>query len=238
MNIILFEQHEIGLPLPRADRRAAHLLDVLRRDPGDTFDAGLINGARGKGTLVAIEKDALELSFAWDDGLPPPLDPIALILGLPRPQTARKVLQEATALGVSTIDFVVTEKGEASYARSTLWTSGEWRRHVMAGAEQAFSTLLPRISAGRKLADVIESVRNGGSRLALDNYEACERLGETPVVAPAVLAIGPERGWSPSERELLVRERFKFVHLGQRVLRVETACVAAVALVRSRLGLM
>jgi len=104
LNIIIFDQAEIERPLARSDPRATHLLDVLRRREGDTFDAGLIDGPRGKGTVVAIGAEALTLSFAWG-APPPPLDPITLIVGLPRPQTARKILQEATALGVAAMPF-------------------------------------------------------------------------------------------------------------------------------------
>ena len=51
VNIILFSPHEVELPLSRHDPRARHILEVLRRRPGGDFDAGLINGARGKATL-------------------------------------------------------------------------------------------------------------------------------------------------------------------------------------------
>src|SRR5882757_6396441 len=88
VNIILFRSPEVELPLPRQDPRARHILAVLRRRPGDTFDAGLVNGPRGKGTLVAVEAERLVLSFAWGES-PPPLNPLTLLLGLPRPQTAR-----------------------------------------------------------------------------------------------------------------------------------------------------
>jgi RsmE family RNA methyltransferase len=53
-----------------------------------------------------------------------------------------------------------------------------------------------------------------------------------------VLALGPERGWSASERDLLRAEGFQLVHLGERVLRVETACVAAIAVVKAKLSLL
>jgi len=237
VNLILFEPTETVAPLPRRDPRAAHLLEVLRRCVGDTFDAGLVNGPRGKGTLAAIGADALTLTFAWGV-TPPPLDPITLILGLPRPQTARKILQEAAALGVAALHFVTTEKGEPNYAASTLWRSGEWRRHLIAGAEQAFDTRLPDVTHGRPLADALAALPPGGTRLALDNYESPAPLSECNVIRykPVALALGPERGWSAAERELLRKNSFSFVHLGPRVLRTETACVVAVALVKAKLG--
>jgi RsmE family RNA methyltransferase len=238
LNLILFEPHEIAAPLPRADPRARHLLDVLRRREGDPFNAGLINGPRGKGRLEKITPAMLIFSFAWGEP-PPPLDPIMLLIGLPRPQTARKILQEATALGVGALHFFTAEKAEPSYAQSTLWTSGEWRRHLLAGAEQAFCTRLPELTHGLALAAALEKIPTAATRLALDNYEASAPLGQDQpsAGAPVVLALGSERGWSATERDFLRTNHFSLVHLGSRVLRTETAVVAAVALVKAQLGL-
>jgi 16S rRNA (uracil1498-N3)-methyltransferase len=237
LNLILFEPAETQAPLPRSDPRAQHILTVLRRRLGDSFNAGLIDGPRGKATLVGIDQASLTLSFKWGEA-PPPLYPISLVLGLLRPQTARKVLEEATALGVDALHFVQTERSEASYAQSRLWSTGEWRRHVIAGAQQAFSTRLPEVTWGRSLSEVLQVLPARGSSLALDNYEAPAPLAAASLTPPVVLALGPERGWSPTERRVLLHAGFGFVHLGERVLRVETACVAAVALVAGRLELL
>ena len=240
MNLILFEPAETAAPLPRHDPRAKHILEVLRRRVGETFDAGLVNGPLGKGTLVAIEAEVLALTFSWNTLLPSPLDPITLIVGLPRPQTARDILRETTALGVAELHFVTTEKGEASYAHSTLWSSGEWRRHLLDGAQQAFDTRLPSLTHGRTLFETLATLPAGGTRLALDHYEASTRLSECHLTGDTsiVLAAGPERGWSARDRALFRAHHFELMHLGTRVLRTETACVAALALVRARLGLM
>jgi 16S rRNA (uracil1498-N3)-methyltransferase len=236
VNLILFDPAETGRPLPLADRRAVHILEVLRRKEGDTFDVGLVEGPRGKGKLARRGEDALEIEFTWGQ-MPTPLDPVVLILGLPRPQSARKVLQEATAVGVAQIQFVTTEKGDPSYGQSTLWTSGEWRRHVVAGAEQAFDTRLPEITHGRSLAETVVLLAREGSRLALDNYEAEAPLSSCAATTPVTLAIGPERGWSARERELLREHGFVFAHLGPRVLRIETALIAALALIKAKRGI-
>lgn len=239
VNLILFEPAELATPLPRADPRARHILDVLRRQAGDTFDAGIVNGPRGTATLTAVSADALHLAFAWGPPPPPP-DPITLLVGLPRPQTARDILRDATTLGVAAIDFVRTEKSDASYARSSLWSSGEWRRHLVAGAEQAFDTRIPEVRSDRALADGVAALPAGAARLALDPYEASSPLSiyAGSAAQPHVLALGGERGWSARDRELLRSGGFRLVHLGKRVLRTETAVVAALALLRARLGLM
>jgi len=239
VNLILFEPAELADPLPRADPRARHILDVLRRQVGDTFDAGLVNGPRGKATLTAIAANALHLAFAWGPPPPPP-DPITLVVGLPRPQTARDILRDATTLGVAAIHFVRTDKSDGSYAQSSLWSSGEWRRHLVAGAEQAFDTRIPEVTSGRALADVLATLPATAARLALDNYEAPSPLSgyTTSAAFPHVLALGGERGWSARDRDVLRSGGFRFVHLGTRVLRTETAVIAAITLLKAQLGLL
>jgi RsmE family RNA methyltransferase len=244
VNLLLFEAGEVAAvpcQLPRADPRARHLLEVLRRSPGDRFDAGIVEGPRGRGRLIAIGAEALTLDFDW--GAPaPPLDSLRLLIGLPRPQTARKLLQETAALGVAGLHFFQAEKGEPNYGQSPLWTGNEWRRHLLAGAAQAFDTRLPAVSHAPYLASALEQQRGqpfpaARTRIALDLYEASEPLARIALAAPVVLAFGPERGWSDPERNALRAAGFALAHLGSRVLRLETAVVAAVAVVKARFTL-
>ena len=230
MNIILFESNEVGGPLALADERAQHILKVLRREPGDCFDAGVIDGKRGKAIVKAIGGDFLELEFDLTIE-EPSLYPIDLIVGLSRPQTNRKILQEATALGVRSMRFVLTERGEPSYAESKLWSSGEWRRHVIAGVVQAFTTRMPDVSYGMGLEEAIEGVGEGTLGIALDNYEASSELSSIDAEGKEVaLAVGSERGWTGAERSMLRKQGFLLAHLGSRPLRTETAAVAGITL--------
>lgn len=238
LNLILFHPAEIGQPLAIDDFRARHLLDVLKSREGERFDAGLIDGPRGKGRIDKVDSARLTLSFTWETIESPALDPIVLIIGLPRPQTARKILQAATALGASAIHFVLGEKTEPSYASSSLWKSGEWNRHLIAGAEQSFTTRLPVVTWSTTLQQQIAALPPDASRVALDNYEAALRLSAfQPAGHPLALALGPERGWSSAERILLREKQFTLAHLGSRVLRTETACISAIAVMKAALGL-
>jgi RsmE family RNA methyltransferase len=160
------------------------------------------------------------------------------LIGLPRPQTARDILRDATTLGVTAMHFVRTDRGEASYGQSSLWHSGEWESCLVTGAAQAFCTHLPEVTHGRDLAAVISGLGMGSSRLALDNYEASAPLADIPLAGTGsvMLAIGPERGWSEAERTLLREQKFTLVHLGARVLRAETACTAAIAIIKAKCG--
>ncbi len=239
MNLLLLRRDELDRALPAADPRARHLRTVLRRAIGDDFDLGVIDGPRGKGRVTALPEDGSVAFAATLSAEPPPLAPLQLVIGLPRPQTARKILQECTALGVGALHFVATGRAEPGYAQSTLWSSGEWREHLVEGAQQAFCTRLPAVTSGRPLAAVLADLHADGLRLALDNYEAAAGLAELALpAAPAAagLALGPERGWDAGDRAALRAAGFTLVHLGPRVLRLETAAVAAVAILKARLG--
>ena len=233
MNLVLFEPAEVGRPLSLGDPRAAHILGVLRRKEGDSFDAGLVDGPRGRGTLTSIGAEHLAFTFERTADPSPP-DPITLLVALPRPQTARKILNEAASLGVAAMRFFPSERGEPGYATSTLWKTGEWRRHLMDGAAQAFDTRLPEVVQDARLADAVAGLAAGGARIALDNYEATLRLVAAEATFPLTLAFGPERGWSAGERAILREGGFVLAHLGARVLRTETAVVAAVAIAKAR----
>lgn len=232
LNLILFEPDEIGRPLPTADPRARHVLEVLRRRPGDSFDAGLTNGTPGRATLVAQQDNTLEIAFTPGEPLAPRAT-LRVLVGLPRPQTARDILRDATTLGATELHFVISARTDTNYASSSLWSTGEWRRHVLAGAMQAFDPRLPRVTWGTPLGEVLDELPREDPLYACDNYEAPRPLARSllPGDRPLAIALGPERGWDASDRNLLRAHHAELVHLGPRVLRLETAIVAALTLV-------
>lgn len=234
MNLVLFESSELAAPLPIADPRAQHILKVLRRAPGETFLAGLVDGPLGVATLVSADASALVLSFT-PGREPPPLPPLTLLLGLPRPQTARDLLRDAATLGAARIHFVATERADPNYASSSLWTSGEWRRHLLAGAAQACDTRLPAVTWTHTLSSALTLLpaASAARRLALDNYEAAAPFSEAlhdDASGELVLALGPERGWGAADRDTLRTAGFTLCSLGERVLRLETAAAVALGL--------
>jgi RsmE family RNA methyltransferase len=175
----------------------------------------------------------LEFNFAAER---PQLYPVEMVIGLPRPPSARRMLKDLTTQGVEKIHFVATDKGERSYLNSRLWTSDEYRRLLREGAEQAFCTRLPTVVLHESLDACMVDLASG-KRLALDNYEADMSLAALPSDAGRyVLGVGSERGWSTRERSVLRDNEFTLVHLGQRVLKTETASIVGLALVLGKLG--
>lgn len=238
MNLILIDAAFEALRLEAGDPSAVHIREVLRAEIGTKVFFGVINGPRLRAEVTRLAEDgSVELLAIGAEPAPAPL-PIHLLVGLPRPHTAKRILFEAASLNVSTLNFVETERGEPSYAQSRLWTSGEWRERLRGGVAQSFGTNLPEVSVYPDLQTAISALPGAGLRLALDNYEATAPLhAMIPGEAGAAwLALGSERGWSPDERDCFRKNGWELAHLGPHVLRAETACTAAVAVAASRLN--
>ena len=281
--------------LPAADRRARHIVDVLGLGPGDCFRAGIIDGPAGRATLAAVEADgSLRLDFARAGASatastapaagdargaarnaeapvstfePKPLHPIRLLLGHPRPIVLRRMLRDLSTLGIEQLVVVRTELGEKSYLESKLWQGDDVRRCLIDGAEQAGSTMLPRVQKSWRLPDAIAQIvegREAAPRVVFDNEDAAPARGAgagdaaggaggtaggaagaggtagTPVSGDLgrIIAVGSERGWTDDERGILRNNGFETLRLGERILRTETAAIAAVTVTLRELGIV
>ena len=235
MNLLLLDKRVSSLFLPKDDPRTIHLLGVLKVREGDEIDLAVRNGPKGKGMVSLPGEGAIKLEIRWLESHPRDLHPVRLILGLARPQTCRKILEQASALGVERMAFFEADKGEPSYAQSSLWQTHEWMERIDRGIEQSFSSFIPSCTVYSSLEETLASERTARDprKVALDNYESHEPLSAAGIErgSPVLLALGPERGWSAAERELLRSLNFEFRHLGERVLRLETAAVAALGIV-------
>jgi RsmE family RNA methyltransferase len=261
VNLILFEAHELGKALPRRDERSVHLLKVLHKKAGDTFDAGLLDhgsglggGGLGRGKIVKVGIDG-SINFSFELEAPPvPRLPVRVGVGFPRPIQIRRLLRDLSSLGVEAIDLFGTELGEKSYRDTKLLNDGGARAALIEGAAQSRDTTIPALSVFPCLADWLQarpwgitteessaasSKRSSAAPLlvAADNVRpegAMSRI--TPTMRPVVLAIGSERGWSDRERDLLEEAGFLRLSLGSRALRTETACIAAAVLAIEKIG--
>ncbi|MDR2535157.1 MAG: 16S rRNA (uracil(1498)-N(3))-methyltransferase [Treponema sp.] len=239
MNIILFENHELGQPLHPQDKRTIHLLKVLHKRPGDPFDAGLLGGSRGTGFISRITEDGSVICTLDLHELPPPRIPIRIAVGFPRPIQLKRLLRDLANLGVEGVDLVGTELGEKSYRDTKLFLNGGAKTAFIEGAVQARDTRIPGLSVYPTLGQWLKTGPwDAQARLvAADNVRpqgALSRL--SPVQGCLVLAVGAERGWSDRERDMLEHSGFQRLSMGNRALRTETACIGAVILGMEKIG--
>ncbi len=217
------------------DPRARHLRETVGVRLGSTFHVGIENQRRGLATLASLEP-TLRFTVQWEL-VPQTRLPLTAIVGLPRPQTAKKLLHDLASLGVIRIVFFEAEKSDPSYAQSSLWRDDEWREPLRKGAEQACSAHVPSVRHQPDLASALGDIDRQGWNVSLDPYVASGPLGAAAKnFSGGCLALGPERGWSDAERQALAEAGFTAYHLGDRILRVETAAVAGASLMLAGLG--
>jgi len=211
-------------------RRHAHLREVVRVTPGEPLRVGLVGGKLGAGTVLAIDDRQIELEVTLVDE-PPPSLPVTLLLALPRPHSLRKVLQQATAMGVKRFVLFACARVEPSFFTASAVRPAALAEELRLGLEQARDTILPEVEVypqrfHRFLAERWSDLARGQVLIAHPEPGAlpCPRA----VAEPVTLVVGPEGGFVPAEVDRL-RERGALVDLGPRILRVETAVVALLA---------
>jgi 16S rRNA (uracil1498-N3)-methyltransferase len=243
VNIILLEEHELGRNLSRRDERTVHLLKVLHKKAGDTFDAGILGGMRGTGKIEKINFDgSIFISVQADEPSPPRMR-LRVAVAFVRPIQIRRIFRDLSCMGVSAIDLIGTDLGEKSYRDTKLLGDGGAHTALVEGAVQARDTQLPVFTVFENLDNWLNErpwEKTGSMRIpllhAMDNVRAEGSLFYvSPTSRPWVTAIGPERGWSDRERELFERAGFMRLSMGSRALRTETACVAAAALAMEKI---
>jgi len=230
---VLITSAEAATGFPADDARARHLRETVGLAVGGSFHVGVEDGLRGIATITAL---APKLTFviAWEKS-PQARLPLTVLVGLPRPQTAKKVLHDLASLGAARIVFFASAKGDPGYLTSSLWKDGEWREHVLKGTEQACSTRVPEVTRVGSLAEAVALVAADAWKVALDPYAATATPELSAPAKAAVLAIGPERGFAETERATLRAAGFTFAHLGDRILRVEAAALVGGALLLAQL---
>lgn len=245
MNMLYLKAGEIGATIPKNDRRCQHVARILKKKTGDILAAGCSDGTLGQARIESLSPEGLILSYVQQTQAPA-LRPIRLLMGFPRPIQAGRILKNLASLGIAEIWFALSDLGEKSYAESTFFKRQEFEQHLIEGAEQAGNPRLPEIHSFWTMDRACEKLGNSGgddglpaARLMFHPDPSLPRIAALPdFVPPVTLAIGSERGWTEREMDLLVSHGFKACYLGDRILKTETAALAAVSIMLARLGYM
>lgn len=214
-------------------RRLRHLHEVHRAVCGDTLSVGLEGGGIGRAQLIALDRQSADFQLEpLTEKAPAPL-PLHLLLALPRPRMLARTLENATAMGVKHLTLLHTARVEKSYWQSPELEPARIEAHLRLGLEQARDTALPRVDTAMRFKPFVEDRLPDllkGRRALLAHPGAttpCPRGISTK--APVTLAIGPEGGFVDYEVACFQKAGFEGIHLGARILRVETAVTALLA---------
>ena len=230
---------------------ASHLAKVLRARSGDEIIlfngdgreyAGVIESVRGSrvsAAIGAVRSMDRESHF-----------PITLVQCVPRGDRMDFIVQKATELGVARIVPVLSQRSvvrlDAGQAASK---QAHWHAVAVSACEQCGRNRLPSVEVPRPLLSYLGALAPTRTpaeflRLILEpdrdqqpqgGERAFELIGPLPV-AGAEIAIGPEGGFAPEELDAFELSAFARIGLGPRVLRTETAAIAAIAVLQARFG--
>ncbi len=228
MNVLLFDESDELAPgrVRVAGRRLRHVREILRAKTGDELVVGKLDDRLGRGRIARLDAEALDLEVTLERDPPPPHGAV-LAVALPRPPSLRKVLQQATALGVKRLVFFASARVEKSYWQSSALRPDALREQLLLGLEQAGDTRVPRLDFARSfrhfVAETLPALADGAPIFAAHPGHAPIALGAAPRCA---LVVGPEGGFLDDELAELEHAGARAVGLGPRVLRIETAVVA------------
>ncbi len=216
---------------------ANHVARVLRLRVGDPLI--LFDDAAGEytATVAALLRNAVRVTVGDYIAVnrESPLQ-VTLVQGISRGERMDVVVQKATELGVHRIVPLLAERTvvrlNAAQAANRL---RHWRAIAVAACEQCGRNRLPEVTPPMSLQDFLVSDYPEGLRLVL-SPDGSLKARELPVSAAVTLLIGPEGGLSDAELSAALAAQFKAMALGPRILRTETAALAALAVIQQQLG--
>ncbi len=226
MNLaLLFDDDFIARDRVRlSGRRLEHLRTVLNAGPGDRVPVGRVNGLIGHGDVVALDEQHAELQVTLSEPPPAPL-PLTLVLAMPRPKMFRRIVQACASLGVKDLWLINSYKVEKSFWQTPWLTDHHLRENLTLGLEQARDTVLPQVHIRKRFKPFVEDELPEllAGKQGLVAHPGTDTPCPVHLSAPALLCIGPEGGFTAYEVDKLQQAGCQGVHLGPRILRVETA---------------
>ena len=204
-------------------RQQQHLVKIHQVTVGQSLNAGLLDDRCGRATVLEINNDSIVVDLALDSE-PPASLPLTLCIALPRPQMLHRIIQTTATMGVKELIFFQSAKVEKSYWQTPQLNDDKITENIILGLEQGCDTTLPEINFEKRFRPFAEDrlpelCKNRRALIAhpYGGAAATEKNDNT------LLMIGPEGGFTSFEVEAAENAGCSAIHLGKRILRVETA---------------
>lgn len=217
---------------------ANHIARVLRLGVGDALTLFDGRGGEYASHIEALKKDAVEVAVGEHIAIERE-SPLAVTLaqGISRGERMDWVMQKATELGVQRIVPLITER---SVVRLDVHQAQKkfqhWRGIVIAACEQCGRNCLPELAVPVDLQEFLGSQAATADMRLLLSPGGSVRIGAIKPVRNITVLIGPEGGLAPEEAAAAIAQGFVGLQLGPRILRTETAAIAALAALQGALG--
>ena len=137
------------------ERQGRHVRDILGLAEGDTFRAGILDGGVGMARVESIKNNEITILFNVESH-PTPAPSLSLLLALPRPKMLKRILIDATSLGIKRIVLINSWKVDKSYWQTPNLKAGLLREKMLLGLEQARDTSLPDLILAPRFKPFVE----------------------------------------------------------------------------------
>jgi 16S rRNA (uracil1498-N3)-methyltransferase len=211
---------------------AHHLGRVLRAQQGQLYE--LSDGQRVRlGRIEQVSRDRID--FALLDEIPahaPAVD-VTLLLSVVKFDAFEWAIEKATELGVSTIVPLASARSEKALLAAAGKRAERWKKILAEASQQSRRVRVPVLQTVSQPTQAFGAQAAGAAKIMLSerlDAPALQRILNAGSRSPqAVLAIGPEGGWTDAEFAAAQASGFHEASLGKLILRTETAVVAALA---------
>jgi 16S rRNA (uracil1498-N3)-methyltransferase len=216
---------------------AAHVRRVLRLEPGDALTLFNGDGQDYPSRIVGVGRGTVEAAVEGrvTARAESPLH-VTLVQGVARAERMDLVVQKATELGVAAIVPVATARSVVRLDHDTRGRKlAHWRGIAIAACEQCGRARIPELAEPQPLATRLAAPASGLRILLAPDADLA--LADAAHGAQVVeLLVGPEGGLEDGEREAALAAGYRACRLGPRVLRSETAAIAAIAVLQAVAG--
>ncbi|MBL0164575.1 MAG: 16S rRNA (uracil(1498)-N(3))-methyltransferase [Xanthomonadales bacterium] len=228
--IHVFGELNVGTEVLLPAQAGEHLSRVLRLECGHPITLFSGDGREFRAEISQLSKRAVSARLLEAIDASNRESPLRLTLaqGVARGEKMDLILQKATELGVSRIVPLITERTEVKLdAERTERRLAHWQAVIAGACEQSGRVRLPVVESPLRIGAWAATLDDGsGLRLALDP-RADASVRSLPSFMAATLVVGPEGGLAPQDLNILAQAGFRGLRLGPRILRTETAGLAA-----------
>ena len=211
--------------------QAVHLARVLRAEPGQIYDI-VAGGFLYRAEIATVRGDEVVFTLREELEANAAL-PIHLLLAIFKFDHFEWAVEKATELGVGSITPVLARRTEKHLAQASAKRVERWRRIALEASKQSRRTDVPAVAEPVPLKAALEQ-ETAATRILLSETEQTTALSAGlqgwSRGSELAVAIGPEGGWTPEEMALFTSHAWTHVTLGPRILRAETAAIAAIAI--------
>ena len=223
-------------PLELEAGPSAHIARAMRMRVGDQLILFSGQGGEYKACVNAVDKKTVTVDIGayCDTGIESPLA-IHLGIAISRGDRMDWVVQKATELGVQRVSPLLTQRTEVKLKSDRAEKKTQhWQQIAIAACEQCGRNTIPKIEPLQSLTSWVATTE--ADRKLVLHHRALAKTANGRIPSTIALLIGPEGGLSPVEISLAEDAGYQALRLGPRVMRTETAPLAALAILQSQWG--